>query len=1844
MSPNMKNFFGNIIRPKNPEANSREQEIKRNFGMLLESKDLKDLGVVTKEEWEVEEKNLKTDLFLREKGNFIDTKFDIKKLLQADIDVDYVRYSNKDKDKKKIFFLAGTKISVGKILEHDYLLKEYPEEFNDFSKKLIAKNYSLDYILRAYGDNPEEFKSIQELVIKKYPYEIYSSFGYLENGRGARLFYGHFESCVDYICKNPKKFCDLQRYLKLCGPGDDKQKDKLWKLIKKNNPKDVLGILSTFKYSSTFDYRVEEFGLEYLTKNIKQYTADELRNLAKSYPKIFEVVEQKRPQDLLAISFPEAEDKKNKYGGSYEVYQEGYYRIAINQNLKKTNFKSKKENFNCSSYFLDDLLKNFYKKSSHSEEDFTDLIKILDEFYNRHPRQIIKFVAPYADQPEIAPYYQKGVDDYFDEFVADKNLQAKIAKAKNDKYDNYDYFKSSEVVKDIIDSPSSYRAPEALQLISKIYGSDQPNYRLKLTNKFTAEQIISESKNDPSLFKYFLNNIGSCEGYDSYNNFSEYNWRKEIDARQHLKTICQVLEKEYFENGQAKNTPIDSSIQKNIEDYFISRSDPEDVAFFYGYLYGPSLKSLKAHGGKDVYVRKLLSDYESAQYFKKDSELTDENRVDLINCAFHYWCDIKNEDCQKLFNNSPEAITIFMDYMHQDRSFSKNGDGDYFANKFIATQNNLDQLKLIATGEVNDGLGGAADRDYPNKNEILSFSNQQELEINPTKIFPEFILDFKDNRVIIDKLAIFNKFCESGNRNVEQNKYPKETLDIYIQKLQDYLDQQNLNTIINLLEKKIEVQGKIVLKNLNLDIASKKIFFNKFPSLFKFYLETLEFSKGDDALLSDPEFGPTIYKAINELIQQRGFRSIIEKIKDSTISQELVKYPEFIESCKNYLLDNLAQNSTRGIDDMEDLKIKDELMAVPEVIFAAEQCIVNLLNSGTSNIKLILEVINKYKLSQNFILSEVVQTSAKNSLNLCLSDERYQRSADVQDILNLRQQFEFSDELLESSGAKLAAEGFIKNRLVMSVAYDKLSHCQKLSENFNLDKDFWETPEIEEAVKTGIVNDLSKKTINFLQNIINSSRFSKFKSPKFLQEFAKDTYFKSLLDKKDLQANEIRSLRSGRDLLGLNTNDFEEILKIAMATNNHQGISTLGEIINNDERKLFADRYGDDVKNLLWLKYINSPIINSDFSNQGETAEFKDELSALGEEFSQGLITTVKGPSNQALRVKNLTKILVSLNKHQSDDEQAIQRLLQEVALELPIDNKYLPRLLKTLCELRDDKSKSLALKISGRREIPEKLFIYVIKKLVKTDYLPRETSNYLTAKELNINNQVASHQMPDSENIQVLKEFINKAPNQFTNIIKAANAITNFKLEPNKDVVFKAINDLGSITPEIFKHYYLASDVDRKLLVEKINNLKPKLFKNEPIDNIVKTEDDRRLLTELTYIAYRPIGMGFTEVNNLINQLKDHSEDLKDYKFPEEGYVFSLKTKSYSLKEGEKIEYPKLENYRNLLVNNPEDKVKNQMAISKLLNRLAKASTDFKEEEINQLLSLMSPDERLEQFTKKFPEVNDKNCFYYLNDLKEILGIYYKDNYNQKLENFLESDINLKERLVKMLMENNQERLKTLKRKLEDDSSIPVELTNSDLSQLLSKFLSDKVLKNVKQDINKNLKKFGASKNAGAALEANDLKAYISKNVGSFFAKASAGICTANDVTLFNRPDHFHINIVEGNEKVRGNIQAYIIPEDDGFSLTLRGFNPNSDFLDKSNIDVKDFSEKVLEIGRQFIKDNNLKKLYVTDQTSWHALSNRASVAAYLKKYLKSENNKKYQLEVKTGHFISDIFEIKNN
>jgi hypothetical protein len=78
-----------------------------------------------------------------------------------------------------------------------------------------------------------------------------------------------------------------------------------------------------------------------------------------------------------------------------------------------------------------------------------------------------------------------------------------------------------------------------------------------------------------------------------------------------------------------------------------------------------------------------------------------------------------------------------------------------------------------------------------------------------------------------------------------------------------------------------------------------------------------------------------------------------------------------------------------------------------------------------------------------------------------------------------------------------------------------------------------------------------------------------------------------------------------------------------------------------------------------------------------------------------------------------------------------------------------------------------------------------------------------------------------------------------------------------------------------------------------------------------------------------------------------------------------------------------------------------------------------------------------------------------------------------------------------------------------------------------------------------------------------------LSKNIGSFFAKSTAGICTDVNVELFDRFDHFHLNLVDPDDgRVAGNVQLYIGEGARGRFLMVRGINPIREFCIKRNVD----------------------------------------------------------------------------
>jgi hypothetical protein len=194
-------------------------------------------------------------------------------------------------------------------------------------------------------------------------------------------------------------------------------------------------------------------------------------------------------------------------------------------------------------------------------------------------------------------------------------------------------------------------------------------------------------------------------------------------------------------------------------------------------------------------------------------------------------------------------------------------------------------------------------------------------------------------------------------------------------------------------------------------------------------------------------------------------------------------------------------------------------------------------------------------------------------------------------------------------------------------------------------------------------------------------------------------------------------------------------------------------------------------------------------------------------------------------------------------------------------------------------------------------------------------------------------------------------------------------------------------------------------------------------------------------------------------------------------------------------------------------------------------------------------------------------------------------------------------------------------------------------VASLLTRFIEHTYIAPIQKSVKTELAKFAATAGDGGYASRGGLKAYVSKNVGSFFSKAAAGLCTAEDIPLFNRDDHFHINVVEGDETVRANIQAYVASIGGKRSLVLRGFNPTADWVGK--IDVPSFCDQIIAIGKEFQAANGLAGIYITTQGDWHALSNRDQVGRYLVGRYHGSSGIPTSLKVSESHTVKTVYPV---
>lgn len=674
------------------------------------------------------------------------------------------------------------------------------------------------------------------------------------------------------------------------------------------------------------------------------------------------------------------------------------------------------------------------------------------------------------------------------------------------------------------------------------------------------------------------------------------------------------------------------------------------------------------------------------------------------------------------------------------------------------------------------------------------------------------------------------------------------------------------------------------------------------------------------------------------------------------------------------------------------------------------------------------------------------------------------------------------------------------------------------------------------------------------------------------------------------------------------------------------------------------------------------------------------------EAFSQSLIA-LKGPFPEGADVdgralgsrwssKQLTETIVNLGEE--DCLRLLRDLSEQTTRNLKALNKdyrkmsteerryalrpaisFTARVLDTLIDVDTRRSGVLAMRYLEMTALPERLFNYFVNKLINKEYFTKNLHPFLK----------------DGSNIPVLKKIMARYGSQFNTIINTISQtpdyLSNQGLATNEIELFAALEDLGTLTPLIFARYRSLPQTERKSFAERIRVLKPQFFRNVPIKNILNRED-RDILAEMVYMSYKPMGMSFDQVEQLIGRVDDHTDDLSSYNFPQEGYLLTLERQGkYIVKEQQQIDIRKLGQYRDIFTPiEMRDAETESLPLARAIHMLAQPQPQVEaphQQERNPnmalqaILSPLQTRDRVQAFLNRYQNVSMDNSYQMISELIELTGVYFRDNYTGALAEYFRAKPAEFQAVVALLTDNNFR--KTIDDRLKQ-SNIEINWQELDLAQpggLLSRFFPrqpsfsgenqlvvartlSEIIEHIQiGPIQKQLKdeqsKFVLSTNETSSYR-GALKAYVSKNVASFFAKAAAGICTSQDIPLFERRDHFHINVVENDETVRANIQAYVQRVNGQQALILRGFNPTADWVGK--IDIEGFCEQILAVGKQFQQENGLAAVYITQQGGWHALSNRDQVARYLiGQYIEGKKGTPFDLQVASSQSIQTIYEV---
>src|SRR3990167_1968464 len=176
---------------------------------------------------------------------------------------------------------------------------------------------------------------------------------------------------------------------------------------------------------------------------------------------------------------------------------------------------------------------------------------------------------------------------------------------------------------------------------------------------------------------------------------------------------------------------------------------------------------------------------------------------------------------------------------------------------------------------------------------------------------------------------------------------------------------------------------------------------------------------------------------------------------------EIILTPEQ-QAAKQELIRRLSDGSIdAALEIIERFSVPQEVILSPEIQQAAKQGLIGCLSNGY--IDAALKIIERLSVPQEVILSPEIQQAAKQGLIRCLSDGH------IDTALEIIKRFSVSQEVIQQA---------VKQGLISYLSYGDIDAALKIIERFSVPQEVILSPEIQQAAKQGLIRRLSNGYID----------------------------------------------------------------------------------------------------------------------------------------------------------------------------------------------------------------------------------------------------------------------------------------------------------------------------------------------------------------------------------------------------------------------------------------------------------------------------------------------------------------------------------------------------------------------------------------------------------------------------------------------------------------------------------------------------------------------------------------------------------------------------------------------